>query len=429
MAHFGVLSYKGSGHLNPLIALSKELMARRHRVTFFLPGELEDQIRQQGLGFSPIDISYSSNLTSWRSSPNLGLHEGRIGEMRTKLERIDHEMGAYLREYPRALRAADVDALLMGEITLTGPTVAEMLRLPYFVISTSIPHNFGWGAPESIWPERFRHEQAHDKLLEVSIFHMKGPVRRALDRHRMRLGLRSIREIRATFPELAHMTQWPKCLDLPRPGLPANFYYTGPYADAGSRVAVPFPWEKLDGRPLVYASLGTTKRADVAVLQRVAEACADQTLQLVITLGGRHGPALFDSFPGNALVVPNAPQLELLKRAEVVITHAGPNTVLETLQQGKPMLALPMALDQPAVAAHLARLGAAEVLPPGRRSVGDIRAALLKVRNDSGYRKAAEALQAKLSVLHGAVQAANIIETKLAGVQEFDVVRRSMTVI
>ncbi len=74
---------------------------------------------------------------------------------------------------------------------------------------------------------------------------------------------------------------------------------------------------------------------------------------------------MFSDLPGKPLVVGNAPQLELLKRAEIVISHAGPNTVLETLMQGKPLLALPMALDQPAVATRLSALGVAEVLPVG----------------------------------------------------------------
>jgi UDP:flavonoid glycosyltransferase YjiC (YdhE family) len=54
MSHFGVLSYKGTGHLNPLIALSRELLARGHKVTFFQRPELEQLVRPHGLEFSPI---------------------------------------------------------------------------------------------------------------------------------------------------------------------------------------------------------------------------------------------------------------------------------------------------------------------------------------------------------------------------------------
>jgi zeaxanthin glucosyltransferase len=41
----------------------------------------------------------------------------------------------------------------------------------------------------------------------------------------------------------------------------------------------------------------------------------------------------------------------LLKHASVCITHAGLNTVLESLAQGVPQVAIPVTVDQPGVAA------------------------------------------------------------------------------
>jgi MGT family glycosyltransferase len=160
--------------------------------------------------------------------------------------------------------------------------------------------------------------------------------------------------------------------------------------------------------------LGTTRKADPEIYHRIALACAGLDLQLVITLGGRRNLESFANLPGNPLVVENAPQLDLLKRAGLVITHAGPNTVLETLLSGKPMLALPVALDQPAVAAHLQRLGVAQVLSPQQRSADEIRDALLKLMSQNCYREAAKAIRAELQSLHGAAHAASIIEEALA---------------
>jgi UDP-N-acetylglucosamine:LPS N-acetylglucosamine transferase len=47
------------------------------------------------------------------------------------------------------------------------------------------------------------------------------------------------------------------------------------------------------------------------------------------------------------------PQLELLKQTSVCITHAGLNTVLESLAQGVPQVAIPVTYDQPGVAARI----------------------------------------------------------------------------
>src|ERR1700761_3894092 len=160
-------------------------------------------------------------------------------------------METFLREYPAAVRAAGVDTLLLGEISLTGPTVAELLNLPYFVISTSIPHNFGWDDPLRLAPARSLFERRQNNLLQVSILRMGGPVCRILDSYRKQLGLGPLRSNATRFPALAHITQWPRCLDIARSELPENFFYTGPFVDKAARSEVNFPWSQLDSRPLV----------------------------------------------------------------------------------------------------------------------------------------------------------------------------------
>lgn len=408
MTHFGVLSYKGLGHLNPLMALSRQLTARGHRVTFFLHPELEQRVRQHELEFYPIDVLSSSKTLLARPKPTT-----RIEQIQDAVHCIAEQMEAFLHAYPSAIRAADVDALIMGEISLTGPTVAEMLHLPYFIISTSIPHNFGWDAPRSMATPESWVDRLQRNILEVSILRMKGPLLRRLDQYRRQVGLRSIRTIGQSHRELAHITQWPQCLDRRHPALPKNFFYTGPFIDETTSEHVPFSWDRLDGRPLVYASLGTTRKADPVIFTRIAEACSGLDLQLAISLGGRRDAKNFTGLPGNPVVVSNAPQLELIRRAQIVITHAGPNTVLETLIQGKPMVALPIALDQPAIAARLLKLGVAEVLALNRRSAHDIREALMKVCNAPPYRETAERLQTQILSLRGAARAADIIEDRL----------------
>ena len=412
MSHFGVLSYKGTGHLNPLITLSRELVARGHRVTFFHDAELEARIRPHGLEFVAIAApreGSSQNVLADRPKKSFSA----IPLLRYRIGRTIHDMERFLRETPQALACAAVDALIVDELALAGPTVAEMLRLPYFVISTSVPHNFGWSAPRRIAPRKSPFTWVQNALLEISVFRMKGPVRRRLDNFRWEVGLGPVREARKVFPELAHITQLPQCLDFPRSGLPGTFHYTGPFVDEAARRSVEFPWDQLDGRPLIYASLGTTLKSDPAIFGMIAEACDGLGVQLVISLGGRRDPGMFQDLPGKPLIVRDAPQLELLKKAEIVITHAGPNTVFETLLQGKPMIAIPKTFDQPAIAARLAWLGAAIVLRPGKLSVREIRAALSTLLNDPSYRDAARVIQGRIRSAHGLERAADLIEQAL----------------
>ena len=409
MAHLGVLCYHGVGHLNPFLALSTELVSRGHEVTFFLPRECEAKIREGGFGFVPVRIA--DPVQDHRAADIIS-SSGSSAGIRARLTRIDHEIGVYLREYLACIRASRVDALLVGEIALAGPIAAEILQKPYLMISTSIPLNFGWRASQ-VLADGTPHQEDESVLFESTISSAKGPIRDILDRYRRHVGLGPISDLGSSFPELAHITQWPECLDIPRDGLPERFFYTGPFVPKLGRPSIAFPWCRLTGQPLVYASLGTTQKAEPALYHRIAEACVGLDVQLVITLGGRRKVGEFADLPGHPLVVENAPQIELLELANVVITHAGPNTVLETLRAGKPMLALPIALDQPAVAAHLQRLGLAEVLCARDCSAADVRDALLKLMTSETYLIAVRVLQAQLQSLNGAALAATIIESAI----------------
>jgi zeaxanthin glucosyltransferase len=415
MSHFGVLSYKGTGHLNPLIALSRQLMARGHRVTFFQKPDLEARVRQHGLEFSPIGTPSAWPEENGRAG---GQHKPRSGiaALRYGMRRTVGDMEMFLREAPAALIHAGVDTLIMDEITLAGPTLAQMLQMPYFVISAAMPHRIGWTVPprNSGWKDSISfYTWIWNMVLQVSVFRMRGPIRWKLDDYRRRAGLGPIRKIQKVFPELAHIVQLPQCLDFPRAVLPSNFYYTGPFVDQAARPSVAFPWDRLDSRPVVYASLGTSRNSNPAIFQLISEGCNDLNLQLVISLGGRRDPAMFDDLPGKPLVMRAAPQLELLKRAEIVITHGGLNTALETLMEGKPMIVIPMAFDQPAVAARLAWLRVAEVLPVKTLSAKQIRLTLAKVLNDPSYRSAAREVQARIRSSRGLERAADVIEESL----------------
>jgi MGT family glycosyltransferase len=375
--------------------------------------ELEYHVRQYGLEFSPVGPSHP--LDGEHSEPaNLRKPSSGISALRYRLQRVISDMEMFLRETPAALASEGVDALLIDEIALSGPTVAERLHLPYFIISTSVPHNFGWSAPRRYTPPASCITRLQNAWLQISILQMRGPVRRSLNTYRREIGLGPIRERNRTFPELAHITQLPQCFDFPRSGLPPNFYYTGPFVEDETRTFVEFPWNRLDARPLVYASLGTTLKGEPATFPLIAEACNSLGLQLVISLGGRRDPATFRDLPGNPLVVNNAPQLELLERAEIVVTHAGPNTALETLRQGKPMIAIPKAFDQPAIAARLEWLGVAEVLPATKLSAEQIRTTLMKIRSEPHYRESARELQKKILSAHGLELAVHVIEDATA---------------
>jgi MGT family glycosyltransferase len=102
--------------------------------------------------------------------------------------------------------------------------------------------------------------------------------------------------------------------------------------------------------------------------------------------------------------------LELLEKATLTITHAGLNTTLESLTQGVPMVAIPIANDQPGVGARIAWTGTGEVVPLKRLNASRLRKVVQQVLTNPDYKRNAFSLQKAIYQAGGATQAAEIIE-------------------
>jgi zeaxanthin glucosyltransferase len=417
MSHFGVLSFDGTGHLNSLIALSRRLVSNGHRVTFFHQADLQARVRAAGLNFRRLayDLSQTQPAASTVRA-SLPTRQTGLAGLRHKVNRITAEIEMYLSLAPDLLIEEGVDALIIDELVLAGPTVAQVVQLPYFFVSTSVPHNLGWHVPRSmshcanptsLWDKLER------SLLQVSVFRLRGPVRWRFDRYRRRLGLDTLAQMQKRLPPLAHLVTLPRCLDFPQPSLPATFHYTGPFFDQAARPIVDFPWERLDNRPLIYVSLGTARKIRSTLFKIIAEACEGLGVQVVISLGGSRAPETLGDLAGDPIVVKEAPQPELIKRSLLVISHAGINTVLECLMEGKPMITIPIAHDQPALAARLAWLGVAEVIPEKKLSTALLRRAVETLVSNDSYRDRAVELQKEIISVRSLDRAVEVIETAL----------------
>jgi len=196
---------------------------------------------------------------------------------------------------------------------------------------------------------------------------------------------------------------------------PSQFHHTGPFHDDTGRTKVDFPWERLTGQPLIYASMGTVLNGNVDVFQKIVTALTKHDdLQLVLSVGDRVDPKQIVSAPKNAIIVPRAPQLELLKLASVCITHAGLNTVLESLAQGVPQVAIPVTFDQPGVAARIAHRQTGVVTSLDKLTPGHLSELLDEVLINPTYRTNAKKLQRKIVEANGVSVAADVIEKELA---------------
>lgn len=139
------------------------------------------------------------------------------------------------------------------------------------------------------------------------------------------------------FSDLPWITQCPREFDFEGAHWSEQFHYAGPFHDGKGRPDLSFPWDRLTGEPIVYASMGTVQNGNADVFRTIVAAVSKhKSTQLVLSIGSVLQVEDVGPVPNNAIVVNNAPQLELMKKASVCITHAGFNTVVEALTQGVP---------------------------------------------------------------------------------------------
>jgi MGT family glycosyltransferase len=133
----------------------------------------------------------------------------------------------------------------------------------------------------------------------------------------------------------------------------------------------------------------------------------------VLSVGDQVDPEHIGSVPKNAIIVRRAPQLELLRQTSVCITHAGLNTVLESLTQGVPQVAIPVAFDQPGVAARIADKKTGVVTSLDKLTADHLSTLLNEVLENSTYRGNASKLQKAIAKANGLSVAADLIEESL----------------
>jgi len=136
-------------------------------------------------------------------------------------------------------------------------------------------------------------------------------------------------------------------------------------------------------------------------------------LQLVLSVGDQIDPAQIGPVPSNAIIVKKAPQLELLEQASVCITHGGLNTVLESLAQGVPQIAIPVTYDQPGVAARIANKRTGAVTSLDKLTADHLSMLLNVVLDDPSYRYKARKIQKAIAEANGISVAADLIEESL----------------
>jgi zeaxanthin glucosyltransferase len=408
------LSPPVSGHLNPMTTLARELQSRNHDVVFISMPDGEPSVRAAGLTFLPCGAKEFPAGSLKERLRRLSKLQGDEA-LRAMLQNAALRTEAMLNSLPAALSEAAVDAVVIDTALLYIELVPISLGMPYAHVANALHFDYSGHTPLCFydWPhETTPAALARNRKGVATFLEALTPNRSVAKAYAKRVGCEvDWDDPCATISQLAWITQTPKAFDFESSHWPRQFYHTGPFHDGAGRVEVDFPWERLTGEPLIYASMGTLMNGLAEVYRTITAATAKHKgFQLALSIGDQLDPEQIGPLPSNTILVKRAPQLELLKRASVCITHAGLNTVLESLAQGVPQVAIPVTVDQPGVAARIAEKKTGLFVPLKDLTVYGLSLLLDQVLNDTTYRDNARHFQEAIAKTDGLSKAADLVE-------------------
>lgn len=417
MSHFGLFCPNTVGHLNPMIAVADALRTRGHRVTFFLLGESPAQVTSAGFEVVSVGGTRFPAEDYRAAMAHLGTLSGRAALKHTVAVGA-RTATAVLEGGAELAQGMDLDALIIDQVSSPAGTVADELGIPFATICNALllnsdplvpPFFTSWQPQPGAWP------RLKNRLAWKGFDRMFAPILEQIQARRCKLGLSLLTHVSQTWSSRLQVSQQPEAFDFPRSQAPPALHYVGPLRLSTGYPPVDFPWDRLDGRPLVYASLGTLQNRVSTPYWMIAQACSFPDVQLVITTGRGIAPSTLEGLPGQPIVVSYAPQLELLSKATLAITHAGLNTALDALSVAVPMVAVPVTNEQPGIAARVVWSGAGEALPLRRATVETVRSAVERVLANPSHREAVKRIRASIQAGGGATRAAELIEQHVLG--------------
>jgi MGT family glycosyltransferase len=137
----------------------------------------------------------------------------------------------------------------------------------------------------------------------------------------------------------------------------------------------------------VFSSLGTTFNNWPEFYVTLFDAVKDLHVNVVTAIGTQIKLESLGSIPKNVTVEPFLPQLDVLKKAGLFITHGGTGSVMESIWFGVPMIGVPQMPEQMMTARRLEELGLGKAFPEKNQVTSkSLRAAIEEVLENESYR-------------------------------------------
>jgi UDP:flavonoid glycosyltransferase YjiC (YdhE family) len=380
-----VTTVPAPGHRNPVVPLARGLRDAGHSVVWATAEPLVDGLRAEGFVVhraGPPFAEWRALLDArTRGRPGDGIRPERTTQWFAP--RLFGEIGAALLVDDLLAIARDVgpDVIVFDSRCYAAPAVARVLgALPvHRAVTTLYPTETEGLVSEAVTP------LWRELGLEAPVF-------------------------AGIFDGLTFST-YPAVLDDPAPYPGLTVHRLRPVAADEPEPPWLASWLRAqDGRPLVYATLGTVFRGSEALLRGIVDALDGLDVAVLLTVGPAHDPARLRSPSDRVRVESYVPQDAVLPYCALVLSHAGSGTLLGALANGVPHVAIPQAADQFLNARNVELHGFGRALLPSDVSPDAIRDVVTDVLAGRHYRRSAERIRDVMAAGMRIADAVTLIE-------------------
>ncbi len=391
-AHIAMFSVAAHGHVNPSLEVIRELVARGHRVTYAIPPVFADKVAETG-----------AEVKLWNSTlPTPDDDPSAWGT--TLLDNVEPFLNDAIQALPQLIEAyaGDEPDLVLHDITsYPARVLAHRWGVPAISLS---PNLVAWDGyeeevAEPMWAEPRRTERGQAYYARFEAWLAENGITQHPDPFAGRPDRSLVLIPRVLQPHADRVDE-------------RVHSFVG--ACQGDRAAQG-DWQRPAGaEKVVLVSLGSSFTKRPAFYRECVRAFGDLPgWHLVLQIGKQVDPAELGDVPANVEVRSWVPQLAILRKADLFVTHAGAGGSQEGLATATPMIAVPQAVDQFGNADMLQGLGVARHLPTEEATAETLRATALALVGDPEVARRLKEIQADMAQEGGTPRAADLIEAEL----------------
>ena len=393
-------STPATGHINPLLAITRILLAEGHEITFLTGSAFRDRIENSGAKFVSLQGRADFDGRDFLAvAPELKDIPPGLEWFRVAIERIFVDsLPAQHQGLLQALEESQAD-VIVGDDMFFG--VLPMLlgsqskRPPIVLCGTSFLHlaredgapNF-LGLPPATTDEH-RHQYAdiareYDEAVDQPSLLSLNEVLNALGVGPVSVPLfHSVVELADAYMQLSV----PR-FEFPRQ-IPPTVHFVGTPPIIPGQAPFP-PWaDELDGsRKVVLVTQGTVANHNFGLLvaPTLAALANERDVLVVVTTGGRAVDAIPGAVPSNARIASFLPFEWLLPRVDVLVTNGGYGSVNQAMSFGIPLVTAGMTEDKADVNARVAWSGVGLNLATNEPTQEALRGAVRTALDRPAYR-------------------------------------------